>query len=175
MGIGVLWGRRELLEELPPWQAGGEMVSEVWLDRATWQPPPHKFEAGTPDVAAAVGLGAAIDYLDGLGREKAVAHERALHAELRAALKSVPKLRLLGEPARACAVASFTIGQWHAHDVGAALDQQGIAVRTGHLCCQPLLRRLGVTATVRASLGVYNRREDVAALAAALGRLPELL
>jgi cysteine desulfurase/selenocysteine lyase len=175
MGIGVLYGRAELLEALPPWQSGGEMVSEVWFERATWQPPPHKFEAGTPDVAGAVGLGAAIDYLGRLDRAAVLAHERALLARGRAALEQIPGLRLLGGARESSSVLSFSLDKLHPHDVGTVLDLEGVAVRTGHLCAQPLLRLLGVSSTVRASLAVYNRALDIDALVAALLKAREAL
>ena len=175
MGIGVLYGRAELLEAMPPWQSGGEMVSEVFFERATWQPPPHKFEAGTPDVAGAVGLGAAIDWLGRLDRKAVLAHERALLARGRAALEEIPGLRLLGGAPESSAVLSFTLGKLHPHDVGTMLDLEGVAVRTGHLCAQPLLRLLGLSSTVRASLAVYNREADLDALVAALHKACEAL
>ena len=168
MGIGVLYGRAGLLEAMPPWQSGGEMVSEVSFERATFQPPPHKFEAGTPDVAGAVGLGAAIDWLGRLDRAAMLAHERALLARGRAALEQIPDLRLLAGGRESSAVLSFALGKLHPHDVGTMLDLEGVAVRTGHLCAQPLLRLLGHSATVRASLAVYNTEADLDALVAAL-------
>ena len=175
MGIGVLYGRAELLEALPPWQSGGEMVSEVWFERATWQPPPHKFEAGTPDVAGAIGLGGAIDYLGRLDRAAVLAHERALLARGRAALEQIPGLRLLGGARESSSVLSFSLGKLHPHDVGTVLDLEGVAVRTGHLCALPLLRLLGLSATVRASLAVYNRALDIDALISALHKAREAL
>jgi cysteine desulfurase/selenocysteine lyase len=175
MGIGVLYGRAEILEALPPWQSGGEMVSEVWFERATWQPPPHKFEAGTPDVAGAIGLGAAIDYLGRLDRAAVLAHERALLARGRAALEQIPGLRLLGGARESSSVLSFSLGKLHPHDVGTVLDLEGVAVRTGHLCALPLLRLLGLSSTVRASLAVYNRALDIDALIAALHKAREAL
>jgi cysteine desulfurase/selenocysteine lyase len=173
MGIGVLYGRAEILDEMPPWQTGGEMVSAVSFEKASWQRPPFKFEAGTPDVAGAVGLGAALDYLQGLGWQEIAAHERELFAYGLARLAEVPGLRLIGGARqRACAL-PFVLGEIHPHDVGTLLDLEGVAVRTGHHCAQPLLRRLGLTATVRASLALYNRREDVDALVAALHKARE--
>jgi cysteine desulfurase/selenocysteine lyase len=168
MGIGVLYGRADLLEAMAPWQSGGEMVSEVWFERATWQPPPHKFEAGTPDVAGAIGLGAAIDWLGRLDRAAVLAHERALYVSGRAALEKIPGLRLLGNARENVSVLSFGLGRLHPHDVGTVLDLEGVAVRTGHLCAQPLLRSLGMPATVRASLAAYSRPSDLEALVAAL-------
>ena len=173
MGIGVLYGRAALLEEMPPWQSGGEMVSAVSFEGATWQKPPYKFEAGTPDVAAAAGLGAAIDWLEAQDREALFAHEQALLQHGLELLREIPGLRLLGAPRERIGILSFTMDGVHPHDVGTILDQEGVAVRTGHLCAQPLLRRLGVTATVRASLAAYSRREDLEALAAALRKVRE--
>ena len=165
MGIGALWGRAEHLEAMPPWQAGGEMVREVSFERATWQRPPHKFEAGTPDVGGAVGLGAAIDYLGGLDRAAVLAHERALVERGRAALLQLPGLRLLGA---STSMLTFTLAGLHPHDVGTVLDQRGVAVRTGQLCAQPLLALLGAPSVVRASLGLYSTAADLDALVSAL-------
>ena len=175
MGIGVLYGRAELLEAMPPWQSGGEMVGEVSFERATFQPPPHRFEAGTPDVAGAVGLGAAIDWLGRLDRSAVLAHEHALLARGRAALEQIPGLRLLVGGRESSAVLSFSLGKLHPHDVGAMLDLEGVAVRAGHLCAQPLLRLLGLSSTVRASLAAYNRAADLDALVAALHKARESL
>ena len=168
MGIGALYGRAALLESMSPWQSGGEMVAEVRFERATYQPIPYKFEAGTPDVAGAIGLGAAIDYLSALDRTAIAAHERALVSRCRAALSEIPGLRLLADAPESLSSVAFALGDLHPHDVGAALDLAGIAVRTGHLCAQPLLRRLGVSATIRASFALYNSAAEVDALAAAL-------
>ena len=168
MGIGVLYGRAALLEEMAPWQSGGEMVSEVSFERATWQPPPRRFEAGTPDVAGAVGLGAAIDWLGRLDRKAVLAHERRLLARGRAALEKIAGLRLLPGGRESSAVLSFALDQLHPHDVGTVLDLEGVAVRTGHLCAQPLLRLLGLSSTVRASLAAYNTEADLDALVNAL-------
>ena len=168
MGIGVLYGRAALLEEMAPWQSGGEMVSEVSFERATYQPPPRRFEAGTPDVAGAVGLGAAIDWLGRLDRKAVLAHERALLARGRAALEKIAGLRLLPGGRESSAVLSFALDKLHPHDVGTVLDLEGVAVRTGHLCAQPLLRLLGLSSTVRASLAAYNTEADLDALVNAL-------
>ena len=168
MGIGVLYGRAALLEEMAPWQSGGEMVSEVSFERATWQPPPRRFEAGTPDVAGAIGLGAAIDWLGRLDRKAVLAHERTLLAHGRAALEKIAGLRLLPGGRESSAVLSFALDQLHPHDVGTVLDLEGVAVRTGHLCAQPLLRLLGLSSTVRASLAAYNTEADLDALVNAL-------
>lgn len=173
MGIGVLYGRAELLEEMPPWQSGGEMVQSVSFAEASYQKPPFKFEAGTPDVAGAVGLAAAIDYLGSLDRPAVAAHERELHAHGAALLREIPGVRLLGMARETVAALSFTLEGVHPHDVATLLDLEGVAVRAGHLCAQPLLRRMGVQATVRASLGLYNRRSDLEALAAAVRKARE--
>ena len=174
MGIGVLYGRAELLERMEPWQSGGEMVQGVSFEGATYQRPPHRFEAGTPDVAAAVGLAAAIDWLARQDRAALLAHERALLQHGLSLLREIPGLRLLGAPRERIGIISFALDRAHPHDVGTLLDQEGVAVRTGHLCAQPLLRRLGVPATVRASLAAYSRREDLDALAAALRKVREV-
>ena len=172
MGIGVLYGRAALLEEMPPWQSGGEMVSAVSFEEASWQRPPHKFEAGTPDVAGAVGLGAAVEWLQSLDSDAAAAHEQELLGYGLELLGAIPGLRLLGRARERIGVISLE--GVHPHDVGTILDLEGVAVRTGHLCAQPLLRRLGVPATVRASLAAYNRREDLDALAAGLRKVREM-
>jgi cysteine desulfurase/selenocysteine lyase len=173
MGIGVLYGRAALLEEMPPWQSGGEMVSAVSFEEASWRRPPHKFEAGTPDVAAAIGLGAAVEWLQSLDSDAAAAHEQELLGYGLELLRAIPGLRLLGGARERIGVISFSLEGVHPHDVGTILDLEGVAVRTGHLCAQPLLRRLGVPTTVRASLAAYNRREDLDALAAALRKARE--
>jgi cysteine desulfurase/selenocysteine lyase len=174
MGIGVLYGRAALLEEMPPWQSGGEMVSAVSFEEASWQLPPYKFEAGTPDVAAAIGLGAAVEWLQSLDSDAAAAHEQELLGYGLELLRAIPGLRLLGGARERIGVISFSLEGVHPHDVGTILDLEGVAVRTGHLCAQPLLRRLGVPTTVRASLAAYNRREDLDALAAALRKAREM-
>jgi cysteine desulfurase/selenocysteine lyase len=163
-GIGVLWGRRELLEAMPPWQGGGDMIRTVSFERTTYNVLPHKFEAGTPHIAGAIGLAAALDWLSRVGPAAAAAHERALLAYAVDALRSVPDVRIVGEPRERAGAVSFLVGDVHPHDVGTVLDRSGVAVRAGHHCAQPLMRRLGVHATARASFGVYNLREDVDAL-----------
>jgi len=167
-GIGVLYGKAALLEAMPPWQGGGEMVLSVSFEEATYDTPPHRFEAGTPHVAGAVGLGAAIDYLAALDFAALVAHERDLLAYSEAALCSVEGLRLVGTAAKKAAVHSFVLDGVHAHDVGTILDHQGIAIRTGHHCAQPVMRRFGVAATARASFAAYNTRDDVDRMVAEL-------
>jgi cysteine desulfurase / selenocysteine lyase len=173
-GIGVLYGRSELLEEMPPWQGGGDMISSVTFEKTTWNKLPHKFEAGTPDIAGAIGLGAAIDYVSALGFAAIGAHEHDLLSYATEAVREVPGLRLIGTAKEKASVLSFVLGDVHPHDVGTILDQEGIAIRTGHHCTQPLMRRLGVPATARASLAFYNRRSEVDALVAGLHKVQEI-
>jgi cysteine desulfurase/selenocysteine lyase len=170
-GIGILWGRSELLEAMPPFMGGGDMIREVHLDGATWNDLPWKFEAGTPALVEAVGLGAAVDYLGALGMERVHAHERALAAYALERLGAVPELTLYGPPAeRRGGVVSFTLGDIHPHDLATLLDREGIAVRAGHHCAQPLMERYHLPATARASCYVYTTSGDIDALAAALVR-----
>jgi cysteine desulfurase / selenocysteine lyase len=173
-GIGVLYGRSELLEEMPAWQGGGDMISSVTFEKTTWNKLPYKFEAGTPDIAGAIGLGAAIDYVSALGLPAIAAHEHDLLAYATKALQQIPELRLIGTANEKAGVLSFLFGDVHPHDIGTVLDREGIAIRTGHHCAQPLMRRLGVAATARASLAFYNRREDVDALVAGLQKVREV-
>jgi cysteine desulfurase/selenocysteine lyase len=169
-GIGVLHGRRELLERMPPFLTGGDMIASVDFDSASWNELPYKFEAGTPPIAEAVGLGAAVDYLQGLGMERVRAHELELTGYMLERLAEVPGLRVVGPPsaARRGALASFTIEGIHPHDVAELCDRAGVCIRAGHHCAQPLMRCLGVGATARASVGVYNDTADVDALVDAL-------
>ncbi len=173
-GIGVLYGRSELLEQMRPWQGGGDMISSVTFEKTTYNKLPHKFEAGTPDIAGAIGLGAAIDYVSGLGLSAIAAHEHDLLGYATEALRTVPGLRLIGTAKDKASVLSFLLGDVHPHDVGTVLDREGIAIRTGHHCAQPLMRRLGIAATARASLALYNTREDVDALVAGLHKVREV-
>jgi cysteine desulfurase / selenocysteine lyase len=171
MGAGVLWARPELLERMPPFLGGGSMILRVSLEHSSWSTVPHKFEAGTPDVGAAAGLAAACDYLDGVGRDRIHAHERELTGHLLALLEETDGIDVYGPrdlDARGGAV-SFNVTGVHAHDVGTILDRAGVAVRAGHHCCQPLMKRLGVAATARASVYLYNTHEEIDALGAALG------
>ena len=166
-GIGVLWARRELLEAMPPFLAGGEMIESVWMDRTTFAAPPHKFEAGTMPIAQAVGLGAALDYLSDVGLAAIHAHEQELVGQALGALTAIDGVRILGpaEPVDRGAAVSFTVDGVHPHDVSQVLDELGIAVRAGHHCAWPLHRRLGVQASTRASFYLYNTSAEVAALA----------
>jgi cysteine desulfurase / selenocysteine lyase len=174
-GTGVLWARRELLKAMPPFFGGGEMIRTVNFDRTVFADPPHKFEAGTPNIAGFVGLGAAIDYVTDIGIERIGAYERELVDYAIAALKTVPGLRLFGEAPRRAAVLSFLIENAHAHDVATLLDQEGIAVRSGHHCAHPLMQFFGVAATLRASLSFYNTKDEVDRFVEALGRVRKLL
>jgi cysteine desulfurase / selenocysteine lyase len=169
-GIGVLWGRQELLEDLPPFLGGGEMIETVTMHASTYAPAPHKFEAGTPPIAEAIGLGAAVDYLSAIGMDKVLEHERALTRYAVERLLEVPDLRIIG-PATAeerGAAISFTLGDIHPHDVGQVLDEQGIAVRVGHHCARPVCLRYGIPATTRASFYLYSTPAEVDALVAGL-------
>jgi cysteine desulfurase/selenocysteine lyase len=174
-GTGALWARRELLEAMPPFFGGGEMIREVRWSGTTFADPPHKFEAGTPNIAGVVGLGAAIDYLDGLGMANVAAREHELLDYATAALREVPGLRIYGEAPRKAAVISFLIDGVHAHDLATLLDHEGIAVRSGHHCAHPLMQFFGVPATVRASLAFYNTQAEVDRFVAAIGRVRRLL
>ncbi|WP_456414272.1 cysteine desulfurase [Oceanithermus profundus] len=168
-GAGVLWGRREALADLPPFLGGGSMIEEVTIERSTYAPPPQRFEAGTPAIAEAIGLGAAADYLMRLGMENVWAHDRALLEYALERLAEVPDLHLYGpRGADRGGVIAFNLGRLHPHDLATALDERGVAVRTGHHCAQPLHRRLGVAATARASFYVYNTPTDVDRLVEAL-------
>jgi len=173
-GIGVLWGRRELLAAMPPWQGGGGMIRTVTFAKTTYAPPPHRFEAGTPAIEAAIGLGAALDYLTALGLPAVAAWEAELLALATERLAAVPGLRLIGTARDKAAVLSFTMTGIHPHDVGTVLDQEGIAVRAGHHCAQPVMEHFQVPATTRASFGLYNTREEIEVLTAALHRAREL-
>jgi cysteine desulfurase/selenocysteine lyase len=166
-GIGVLWGRRALLEEMPPFLGGGEMIEQVWIDHSTFAPPPHKFEAGTMPIAQAVGLGAAIDYLGEVGLPAVRAHEHELIGHALGALREIEGVRILGpaEPVDRGAAISFTVEGVHPHDISQVLDERGIAVRAGHHCAWPLHRAFGVQASTRASFYLYNTHDEVDALA----------
>jgi len=170
-GIGVLYGRSSLLEAMPPYQSGGEMISAVSFEKTTYQPPPHRFEAGTPAIADAVGLAAAVGYLEALDLNAVAQLERDRLASATAALSSIPGLRIVGTARDKAGILSFVLAGVHPHDVASILDREGVAVRAGHHCCQPLMARLGLQATVRASLAVYTTEEEIDALAAGLHRV----
>lgn len=169
-GIGVLYGKQEWLEKMPPYQGGGEMIKEVTFKKTTYNDLPQKFEAGTPDIAGVVGLGAAIDYINKVGLEKIGLHEEGLLEYGQKALSSIDGIEIFGRARNKTGIISFNLKGTHAHDLGTFLDGEGIAVRTGHHCCQPLMARLGVTTCCRASFGVYNKKEEIDELKTALLR-----
>ena len=173
-GIGVLWGRMALLDAMPPYQFGGEMIRSVTFEKTVWAPVPHKFEAGTPDIAGAVGLSAALRWIESHDREAVAAHEAALLAEATRLLSAQPDIRILGTARHKSALVSFVMDGVHAHDLGTILDEEGIAVRTGHHCAQPVMKHFGVAASARASFALYNTLDEVRALAAGLDRVREL-
>ncbi len=174
-GIGVLYGKEALLDALPPYQGGGEMIRRVSFEKTDFADPPYRFEAGTPHIAGAVGLGVAIDYLEGLDRKAAADHERRLLHVATARLREVPGLRILGEAPNKVGVVSFVMADVHAHDLGTVLDHRGVAVRTGHHCAMPLMAFYGVPATTRASLAFYNTAEEIDRLVEGLRDAREIL
>jgi cysteine desulfurase / selenocysteine lyase len=173
-GIGALWGRKELLAEMPPWQGGGDMILHVSFAKTDYALPPARFEAGTPHIVGAVGLAAALDWLEGLSQEAVIAHEQDLLVHATARLGAIPGVRLIGTARHKASVLSFLVEGVHAHDVGTILDAEGVAVRAGHHCAQPLMERFGIAATARASFAVYNTREEVEVLAAAVRKAQEI-
>ena len=173
-GIGILYGKTALLADMPPWQGGGDMIKTVSFEKTTYNDLPYKFEAGTPNIAGAIGLGAALEYLDGLGLDRVAAHEHDLLVYGTERLMQVPGLRLIGTAREKAAVLSFVLDGVHPHDVGTILDREGIAVRTGHHCAMPIMTRYEIAATTRASLAVYNTRQEIDALALGLARVREV-
>jgi len=173
-GIGVLYGKAEWLERMPPYQSGGDMIASVSFEKTTYNALPYKFEAGTPHIAGVIGLGVALDYLSGLGLDRVVAYERELLAYGTAALDAVPGVRIIGTAKEKVSVLSFIVDGVHAHDVGTILDQAGVAVRAGHHCAMPVMQRFGVPATVRASLAFYNTHEELDVLVAGLHDVREI-
>jgi cysteine desulfurase / selenocysteine lyase len=173
-GIGVLYGKQALLEAMPPYQGGGDMISSVTFEKTTYNKLPHKFEAGTPDMAGVAGLKAAIEYMNAIGIEKIAAHEHALLEYATAVVGALPGVRLIGTAREKAGVLSFVLDEVHPHDIGTILDQQGIAVRTGHHCAQPVMERFGIPATVRASFAVYNTKAEVDALALGIRKVGEV-
>ncbi|HLM45806.1 MAG TPA: aminotransferase class V-fold PLP-dependent enzyme, partial [Myxococcaceae bacterium] len=174
MGIGVLYGKKERLESMPPYQGGGDMILSVTLEKTLYNRVPYRFEAGTPDISGAVGLAAALDYIDSVGLDAIAAHDRDLLEYGAQALETIPGLKLLGRGRERSGVLSFIMEDVHAHDVGTILDREGVAIRAGHHCAQPLLSCFGVAATVRASLAMYNTREDIDALVRGLHKVREV-
>ncbi len=173
-GSGVLYGRFDLLNEMPPYQFGGDMIKSVSFGGTIYNDLPHRFEAGTPDVAAAIGLGAAVDYLDRVGMQNIATFEQDLLTYATEQLAAIPAVRLIGTAREKASVLSFVVDDVHAHDVGTILDQAGVAIRTGHHCAQPVMERFGLTATARASIALYNNKRDVDTMVAAIGNVVEM-
>jgi cysteine desulfurase/selenocysteine lyase len=173
-GTGVLYGRRTLLDAMPPYRGGGDMIASVTFEKTVYNVLPHKFEAGTPNIAGVVGMGAAIDFLQGIDRPAATEHEDALLSYATTRVRELPGTRIIGEAREKTGVLSFVMEGVHPHDVGTILDREGVAVRTGQHCAQPVMDRYGIPATVRASLAIYNTREDIDAMVAALVRVREV-
>jgi cysteine desulfurase/selenocysteine lyase len=173
-GIGVLYGKAELLQSLPPFLGGGEMIHTVSFEKTTYKDIPHRFEAGTPDIAGAIGLGAAVDYLDKIGMDRIAAMETDLLDYGTEKLQRIPGLRMIGTARRKASILGFTVDGIHPHDLGTALDLDGIAVRAGHHCAQPVMEHFGVPATVRASLALYNTRDEIDSLVTALHKAIEV-
>ena len=174
-GIGVLFGKAALLEEMPPYQGGGDMISSVTFEKTTYNKIPYKFEAGTPHIAGVIGLGAAIDYINGIGLPAIGSHEQELLAYATRTIGGITGVRLVGTAREKAGVLSFVIENMHPHDISTILDQEGIAVRTGHHCAQPVMDRFGIPATVRASFAVYNTTKEIDALAEGIERVKEFL
>jgi cysteine desulfurase / selenocysteine lyase len=172
-GVGVLWASAETLDAMPPWQGGGAMIDRVTFEKTTYAPAPGRFEAGTPMIIEVIGLHAAIDFVDEIGLETIFAHESALAAQTREALRAINSITLYG-PEKSAGIVSFSMQGVHPHDIGTILDEEGVAIRAGHHCCQPLMDYLGVPATARASFGIYNDESDVAALVRGLDRVQRI-
>lgn len=174
-GIGVLYGKTRLLEAMPPYQGGGDMIASVTFEKTVYNRLPYKFEAGTPNIADTIGLGAAIEYLNGLGMERIEAHEAGLLSYATSAVSAIPGVRVVGTAREKAGVLSFVMEDVHPHDIGTILDSEGIAVRTGHHCAQPVMQRFNIPATARASFGLYNTREEVDALVAGIKKVHEVM
>jgi cysteine desulfurase/selenocysteine lyase len=173
-GVGILYGKAEILETMPPYQGGGDMISSVTFEKTTYNVLPYRFEAGTPNIAGGIGLAAAADYVRALGIENIEAHENDLLSYATERLSAIPGLRVIGTAKEKAAVLSFTLEGVHPHDVGTVLDREGVAVRTGHHCAQPVMERFGIPATARASIAMYNTREEIDQLARALHKVREV-
>ncbi len=173
-GIGILYGKAELLESMPPYQGGGDMISLVTFETTHYNVLPFKFEAGTPNIAGGIGLGAAIDYLSGIGLEPVAAYEQELMAYATEAISGIKGLRIIGTAKEKASVLSFVLDGVHAHDIGTILDQEGIAIRAGHHCAMPVMQRFGVPATARASFAFYNTKREVDILVGAIHKVIEL-
>jgi cysteine desulfurase/selenocysteine lyase len=173
-GIGALYGKSDLLEAMPPYQGGGDMISSVTFEKTTYNKVPHKFEAGTPDMSGAVGLRAALEYMQNLGMENIAAYEHELLTYATGVVSAIPGVRLIGTAREKAGVLSFVMDGIHPHDIGTILDQEGIAIRTGHHCAQPVMERFGIDATARASFGVYNTKEEIDALVRGIQKVQEV-
>jgi cysteine desulfurase/selenocysteine lyase len=173
-GIGVLYGKESLLESMPPYQGGGEMIDTVSFSGSTWADLPFKFEAGTPNIADAIGIGNAIDYVSALGLTSIMEHEDALLSYATEKLQTINSIRVIGNASKKAAIISFVMDDIHPHDIGTILDRQGVAVRTGHHCAQPVMERYDIAATVRASFALYNTFEEIDSLASSLSRVKEI-
>ena len=173
-GIGVLYGKEKILEAMPPYQGGGEMISSVTFEKTTYNVIPGKFEAGTPNIAGAIGLGRALDYVNSIGMQHIIKHEKELLVYATEELQKIPQLRIIGTAAYKAGVVSFVLDDIHPHDIGTIVDQEGVAIRTGHHCAQPVMQRFKVPATARASFGLYNTKEEIDALVKALYKVREV-
>jgi cysteine desulfurase/selenocysteine lyase len=173
-GIGVLFGKQHLLEVMPPWQGGGDMIMSVTFEKTSYAPPPAKFEAGTPDINGAIGLGAAIDYVQSFGMPAIERYEADLLRYAETALTKLPGLRLIGKPKHRAGAVSFMLGDIHPHDVGTILDRHGVAIRAGHHCAQPTMKRMGVPGTARASFAFYNKTDEVDTLVSCLAEAQKM-
>ena len=173
-GLGVLYGKHAVLQSMPPYQGGGDMIASVSFDKTTYKDAPHRFEAGTPPIVEVIGLGAAIDYLTTIGMNRIAAYEADLLAYATQKLQAINSLKIIGTAPKKAGVISFTLEGAHPHDIGTILDRQGVAIRAGHHCAQPLMDHLGLPATARASLGLYNNRSDIDALVAAVSKVQEI-
>ena len=173
-GIGVLYGKEKILEDMPPYQGGGEMISSVTFEKTTYNVIPGKFEAGTPNIAGAIGLGRALDYVNSIGMQHITKHEKELLVYATEELQKIPQLRIIGTAAHKAGVISFVLDDIHPHDIGTIVDQEGVAIRTGHHCAQPVMQRFKVPATARASFGLYNTKEEIDALVKALYKVREV-
>jgi cysteine desulfurase / selenocysteine lyase len=174
MGMGVLYGKTELLDAMPPYQGGGDMISSVTFEKTIYNKLPFKFEAGTPDIAGAIGLGAAIEYLNAIGMDSIAAYEHELLTYATEKVSAIPGVRLIGTARDKAGVLSFVMDNVHPHDIGTILDQEGIAIRTGHHCAQPVMLCFGIPATARASFALYNTKDEVDALAAGIKKVQEV-
>jgi cysteine desulfurase/selenocysteine lyase len=173
-GIGVLYGKRDILKTMPPYQGGGDMIASVSFDETTYKDPPHRFEAGTPAITEVIGLGAAIDYISTIGLTRIARHENELLDYATEKLRAINSLKIIGAAPKKAGIISFTMQGAHPHDIGTILDRQGVAIRAGHHCAQPLMEHLGIPATARASFGLYTTKADIDALVAALKKVQEI-